>query len=554
MIKRILIILLSTLQGALWAQQEVVYLQTDKGLYLSGETVWFSAWCLDTESRQASLLSKVLYVELLDAEAQSVLRQKVWLEDGKAQGQLFIDGELSTGMYYLKAYTRWMKNYEPAAFYEGAIRVVHPFRSPDNLMAPEGPSKSQLEIEPNLFFQTDRESYGNREAITLELAPLEESELASLSVSVYKSDSLNPTPVGNLHRYLRARRTQREPEAYPYNSEPISPMIHGQASRSLDSLFVLFPGRNARIYSVRLDEEGRFSFPLSPWIGQENMIFWAMGQPLGTIEMEDPFVEEHEIYFPIEWDIDSSDLPFLKSLSLNSQIDNAYLSHSLVRGEKPEPKLLTYFYGEPDWDYRLDDYTRFPVMDEVFLEIIRYAHRRNRRKGEYLDVSDYFANLHSPSSSIHFGEPALVLVDGIPIPNMDFIWELDPLKVERIHIVGRKYFVGDHVFPGVVNFITYKRNYAGQPFPEQVLEKKYQPLESTRQFHSPNHQEPDSIGHRIPDYRTLLYWDGGLEWQTDQPHQIRFFSGDDIGHYRIEVNGITRNGKTIYGTGSFTVR
>ncbi|MEL7341613.1 MAG: hypothetical protein AAGM67_14130, partial [Bacteroidota bacterium] len=131
MMKRLILLLCVVWLSPLLGQSERVCVQTDKSLYLSGETIWLAAYCLDGQSLQASDYSKVLYVELLNAEAEAVLQQKLPLLQGFAQGQLFVEGELNTGLYYLKAYTRAMRNAGPESFFELPIRVVHPFRLPE---------------------------------------------------------------------------------------------------------------------------------------------------------------------------------------------------------------------------------------------------------------------------------------------------------------------------------------------------------------------------------------------------------------------------------------
>ncbi len=547
--KRILFLGLLLWQTSLFAQNERVFVHLDKDLYLSGETIWMAAYCLD-ETGQSSQLSKVLYLELLDQEAQAVIQERVSLVNGFAQAQFFVEGSLSSGIYYLKAYTAAMRNAGPEHFFEAGIRIVHPFRQ----LSPSIGERSALSAtalaspQANLQVSTDQKIYRSRSEAKLNIEALDTQDWAQLSVSVHKFD-----PNGSVESPAISQLSEATPSSgAQYAPEILSPRLEGQIKGANDNVFVLFPGDNARIFPVPLSGDGKFSLLLPPEIQQKDMLFWAQGQNLQSVEIESGFAKDHQILRPLDWGIDSAKLDYLKSLSRNAQINNAYLDFSEVRGRKADKLPDTYFYGEPDWVYLLDDYTRFPVMEEVFLEILSYVNRRNRRKDEFLSVNDLYANENSISNSIHFDSPALVMIDGIPIEDLDFLWDYDPFKIERVEIVGRRYLAGKSVFHGIVNFVTYKRNFGGLPFPDYIIEQKYQPLLRARQFQAPDYAQ--ATQERIPDFRTLLYWEANLNWDSSQQLERSFYSGDDKGHYRVVINGLSQSGKTLYGTTTFEVQ
>lgn len=551
MMHKIIFLFLLLGQTSLFAQQERVFVQTDKDLYLSGETIWMGAYCLD-QNGQTSSLSKVLYLELLDEQAIPVIQERVSLQNGSAQAQFFVEGNLSSGIYYLKAYTTAMRNAGPEHFFEAPIRIVHPFRPPAPSVGERALSSkaNDDQVDENLLVSTDQKTYRSRSEISLNLAPLNNTDWAQLSVSVHKYDPTWPSESSNiLLQQSNAKSAQTDETAF--EAEILSPRLEGQIIGATEDVFVLFPGENARIFHVPLSGEGNFSILLPPQLQQKDMLFWAQNQPLKSVEIKSGFAKTHQIIHPIAWEIDSSKLAYIAALSRNAQINNAYLNFSEVRGKKATKLSDAYFYGDPDWVYLLDDYTRFPVMEEVFLEILNYVNRRDRRKEEYLDVNDLYANENSISSSIHFEDPALVMIDGIPIEDVNYLWDYDPLKIERVEIVGRRYIAGDHMFYGVVNFITYKRNFGGLPFPDYIIEKKYQPLLRARQFSAPNYLQASQA--RIPDFRSLLHWEAGQTWRTDQDFSRKFYSGDDSGHYRIVINGLTQSGQLLFGTTTFEV-
>lgn len=547
--KQILFLGLLLWQTSIFAQKERVFVHLDKDLYLSGETIWLAAYCLD-ETGKASQLSKVLYLELLDQEAKPVLQERVSLVDGFAEAQFFVEGSISSGVYYLKAYTTAMRNAGPEHFFEAGIRIVHPFRqlSPSigERSSPSAPAIATPQT--NLQVSTDQKIYRSRSEIKLNIDALDERDWAQLSISVHRFEPTWAVDLPAISHLAPAA----PPTNDQYAPEILAPRLQGQVKGASDKVFILFPGDNARIFPVPLGGNGKFSLLLPPEIQQKDMLFWAEGQRLESVELESSFAKNHQILRPLDWAVDSAKLDYLKSLSRNAQINNAYLDFSEVRGRKAEKLADTYFYGEPDWVYLLDDYTRFPVMEEVFLEILSYVNRRNRRKDEFLSVNDLYANENSISNSIHFDSPALVMIDGIPIEDLDYLWDYDPFKIERVEIVGRRYLAGKSIFHGIVNFVTYKRNFGGQAFPDYIVEQKYQPLLRARQFHAPDYSQTDQA--RIPDFRSLLHWEAKLPWDSSQKLGRNFYSGDDKGHYRVVINGLSQSGKTLYGTTTFEVQ
>lgn len=91
---------------------EKVYLHIDQDAYFLGETMWFAAYVSDARTNRPSKLSKVLYVELLEPEG-SVLKTVVCkIEDGRASGCMALDPAMLSGLFEVRAYTRFMCNWE----------------------------------------------------------------------------------------------------------------------------------------------------------------------------------------------------------------------------------------------------------------------------------------------------------------------------------------------------------------------------------------------------------------------------------------------------------
>src|SRR5215217_2469386 len=104
--------------------QEKVYLHTDRPYYLVGDTIWFKTYVTIGSKHQLSALSGAVYVDLYnegDSLAQSL---KLPLIAGMTKGSFVLpDSSSRDGNYRIRAYTQWMRNSDPAFFYDKIISV-----------------------------------------------------------------------------------------------------------------------------------------------------------------------------------------------------------------------------------------------------------------------------------------------------------------------------------------------------------------------------------------------------------------------------------------------
>lgn len=88
-------------------EQESIYIQTNKGIYETGEDVWFKAYVLDSQSFIPSDLSEILFVQLIsDKTKRAVWEEKYEIKSGFVDGHLYINDTLSEGKYTLSVYTK----------------------------------------------------------------------------------------------------------------------------------------------------------------------------------------------------------------------------------------------------------------------------------------------------------------------------------------------------------------------------------------------------------------------------------------------------------------
>ena len=92
--------------------QEKVFVHMDNTSYCLGDTIWFAAYMRDTENKEPSKKSSLLYVELLNQEGFLVDCKQVEIVEGYGSGFFALNnpGQYA-GFYELRAYTRWQLNW-----------------------------------------------------------------------------------------------------------------------------------------------------------------------------------------------------------------------------------------------------------------------------------------------------------------------------------------------------------------------------------------------------------------------------------------------------------
>lgn len=85
---------------------ELIYIQTSKGIYETGEDLWFKAYQLDAQTFGLSGKSKTLYLQMINLKDSVVWQEKYLIENGIASGHVYVDEKLPEGDYFLEGYTK----------------------------------------------------------------------------------------------------------------------------------------------------------------------------------------------------------------------------------------------------------------------------------------------------------------------------------------------------------------------------------------------------------------------------------------------------------------
>lgn len=103
--------------------QEKVYLHLDKPYYTVGDDIWFKGYVTIGSYNNLSGLSKILYVDLINAEDKVVRSIRLPLIAGVTMGDFQLTDSLREGNYRIRAYTNWMRNFDNDLFYDRILPI-----------------------------------------------------------------------------------------------------------------------------------------------------------------------------------------------------------------------------------------------------------------------------------------------------------------------------------------------------------------------------------------------------------------------------------------------
>lgn len=305
------------------------------------------------------------------------------------------------------------------------------------------------------------------------------------------------------------------------------------------------PGQNFVLGTAAARPGGDTRFNLSNFYGRNEII--AQSNPL-TDSM-------YRVDIAGPWSDKFSASPFpafrlspqwkdqLEYRSINSQVENSYQLKNRERYTLSASVDTTAFYGPPDKQYYLDEYTRFTSMEEVMREYVAEVRvRQQSGKFSFRVLNDYF--------KAFFDDGPLVLLDGLPVFDVDKIMAMDPLKIKKVEIMARKYYLGGLTADGIVSFKTYEGDLAGYQLDANAVVVEYDGLQREREFYAPVYETGAQINSRIPDTRNALYWAPRIKTAGAGPQQLSFYTGDLKGKFAVVVQGISKDG--LAGSKCFT--
>jgi hypothetical protein len=313
--------------------------------------------------------------------------------------------------------------------------------------------------------------------------------------------------------------------------------------------FISMPSKNTLFKAGISDENGHIQFEFPHLYNEGQVILQADSSKYNTykIEIDNPFYiskNNSQIIEPIL--LPKLNKEIIQQLNSNIEIQNHFKPDNFNHFISPNIDSNAFYY-KPDYTYYFDLYARFTTMEEVIREYVTPISLTKNEGRFQLAVYD-------DQNKRFFDKAPLVLLDGVPILNMDKFIEYDPLKIRKLEVVSRTYFLGNMAFNGIANFITYNGKMEGYELDPRATLIDYKGLQMQREFMAPVYENQNQIDSRMPDFRHLLNWSANINTTSKGKINTAFYTSDVPGKYAIVLQGISKQGHPIYMQTTFTVK
>jgi hypothetical protein len=321
-----------------------------------------------------------------------------------------------------------------------------------------------------------------------------------------------------------------------YNGHLITGQLTGKTNASpLNIMAYMGVIGKKQFYGAAADSTGRLLFNTKGFYGPGEMVLQTAGaDSIYNISIANPFSEKFTTSKLPAFQLGQKLQNPLINNSINMQVQNIYSGAKLKQYYKPAIDT-NLFYGAHYKTYMLDAYTRFNTTEEVLREYIAEVNVTKRDDHFHIKVI-------SPNGFLQDGDP-LVLLDGVPVFNMDKVFAIDPLKIKRLEMVNQVYFWGPVFADGIINLTSYKEDMAAVEIDPHAVVLDYEGMQLQREFYSPVYDTAEQKRSRLPDFRTVLYWAPDVNTDLKGNAKVSFYTSDKPGKYVAVLQGLTNSGK-----------
>jgi hypothetical protein len=527
---------------------------TDRSLYMAGEDLFFSVINYTEKKIQSACRSKVFYVELMKAGGEVVAEAKFPLTAEGTEGHITIPEKIPAGIYFLRCYTRWMRNFSPAGFAYDRIKIINPamMESESWVTDTSGRSMPWLTVDTtalnagtSIRCTTDKPLYGIREKAVLSVGI--PSGLRNMQER-YCITVTRPGAVDNSRRVFFSWKEGAENQ-YPLSYIPesngltVSGTVLGKKTNE--------PVRNALVQLAVLDEkgdyfnyytepDGKFIFSLLPLTGRQDLFISARNAADDELEIhvDKDYANHNSALYAGPFILDPQERSLAREIMVNAQVTKAYDENKIpVSVPVQADSFLRCFYGTPSKTVYIDDFIALPTLEEVFFELVPEVSIGKRKGITYMMLT---GNTRSNADLAAYSP--LILLDRIPISSLKDLLEVSPAKIQRIEILNDVYIKGNVVYGGIVSIFSRKGDLAGITLPRNSFF-----------FYFSGYSNPPGgqvritppLDKRIPDFRNCLYWNPAVHLKAGETENLEFYTSDSRGEFEVILEGITAEGESI---------
>lgn len=363
----------------------------------------------------------------------------------------------------------------------------------------------------------------------------------------------------NIGDILAGKQTYLKYAAQKTNSIVLSGKVLNSTTNqpyALDTLFCTILSNNPKLYAVQTDQNGNFAMNVEPFYGESILLLKLKGVDENKNEVEyqlDQYKPKlsnsnnHHIPKPTAEQL-SELYTFVKE---DRMIQRFYYPNELKQKINASELEAYGFFNKYNFSRDFTEYQVMKNFNELVKELIPVATTKKENGQDKVFLKKYdktdYNKIDDTFNDPMKGSP-LIIIDGLPITDQNRLFQLKPRNIKRIQTVNTEVFINFLYFDGILEVETIEDNYYNDHnsnhgvYKVEGFTKELSSIENDGLMQS---EDSKSLG-KVPDFRSLMYWNPSLKLKAGEIKNLKFTSSDDIGDFLLEIQGIDNHGKIYY--------
>ena len=533
--KLVLLVLLFAVITVKAQEKESLSLFTDRDIYVSGETLLLKVFA------SASEQSGIVNIDLINRKGKKITGAILEINNHQADGFVYLPDSLSSGFYLLRTSTRTGNMLTSKELY-----IANRFT---------GLPESNSDLQPAGLIPINETVAPDLEIIGIEKQyKLREKGHATLQIPATLIDKVD----GDLSFSIASMNQEFTSPQFLEKSEQEARQSTVKEGIILEGIITDLktgnPFKNAVVYLSIPDSIPGFQYFIT---ADDGLFNFQVGKYYGKIPVViQCFAKEKSNLLKITLS-DHSNLKntmpafmrrtFTPEFKKNVEKATAAITFRKIFNQQditiqpaPVVKRDAYpYYGIPTKTIDPQLFIDLPDFNEISKELLPGVKFRNYNRIPTLQVLNM-------AQQYYFNEQPLLLLDGIPIRDLNVIKDMGTKDIDKIEICQNERFYGDLIFPGVVAIYTSKADYTRVPEANDLIKLNLEVIQPQAIFNTPSELRLND-----PDLRQVLLWKPSL--QPAPKMELDFQTSDIKGSFKLIIHGKTRDGSTFYKEQIFEV-
>jgi len=546
---------------------EKIFVHLDKIVYVAGENIHYKVYVVNGKSPLQVPESKILYFVLSEHKNGKQILWRINLNKSTLHGFYQLPESMNAGVYQLAAYTNRIRESVPENIFSQELFILNLAReTPDSIYMPvsNAVTDNQTRLvtipdnQPDIRLRASKSVYRTNDKVVLEINMdnLQLNDTANLSLSVlietpFSGILQNTNIVEQFNRYKEINDKPffngLENYAYILNGQVLN-KNDGSPVKDARILLAVVDSVSPKIMYSAADSEGNFRFYLNQFYDNKEIILQLADNTENPDILWD--IEKKSIPYPGSSDISvplsTEQMAFLNQAKDIRLIETVY-TEEIIGEKKPETMSGISYFACPDIIIVPADYTEMVNFKEITANIIPQLKLKNRKDNYYLEVYN--------DSKGALNENNLVLLNGVPFRDINYIATLGTQDIQRIEIINSSRFLaGDLKYNAVVSIYTHDMKILEPYIKNQTLVLQNTVAVTDEENENNEYVAPAQSRSRFPDFRSNLYWNPDLKVCGNNKVTVEFTTSRLAGKSNAKIQGITSSGIPLDASVSFSVK